>query len=91
MNNLEKKFIDENGTEKIMIAESNDSEEVRLEGGYTIAGRKMHKENKLTEQFKGSLLGADIGHRSGGFSSVLGLALVIAVAVLVVLYFVWKF
>ena len=87
MNNLKKDFMDENGNINTMIAESDDSEKVSIDGGVTLVGYQHKKDNK----FRNTLLGAEIGHKSGGFTSVLGLALVIAVAVFIVLYFVWKF
>lgn len=87
MNNLKKDFIDQDGKTNTMIAESNDSEKVSIDGGFTLVGYKHKKENR----FKNTMLGADIGHKSGGFTSIFGLALVIAVMVFIILYFVWKF
>ena len=49
------------------------------------------KVSKLAEKFKGSILGADIGVKSGGFSTIAILATVIALAVLAALYFIWRF
>ena len=53
--------------------------------------RKEKKVSKLAEKFKGSILGADIGVKSGGFSTIAILATVIALAVLAALYFIWRF
>ena len=51
----------------------------------------MKKESKLARKFKGSILGADIGVKSGGFSNVAILASVIAVGVILIMYFMWRF
>ena len=56
-----------------------------------IFSSEFKKESKLVKKFKGSMLGADIGVKSGGFSSIAILATVIAIAVLVVMYFIWRF
>ena len=42
-------------------------------------------------KFKNSLLGADIGVKSSGFSNVAILATIIAIGVLCMMYFLWRF
>ncbi len=91
MNNLSKKYVNNDGVEETIVAESNDNYQVNLGSNYTLSNHKKKKESKLAEKFKGSLLGADIGVKSSGFSSVAVLAAVIAIAVLVVMYFIWRF
>ena len=91
MNNLSKKFVDEDGKEATMIASSNDNMNVNLNGGFTIVNHKEVKSNRLARKFKNSILGADIGVKSCGFSTVAILAVVIALAVLLVMYFLWRF
>ena len=74
MNNLSKKYVNDEGKEETLIADSSDNYEV-----------------KLAKKFKGSILGADIGVKSSGFSSVAILATVIALAAALVMYFIWRF
>ena len=91
MNNLSKNFMDDDGREETMIATSNDNGNVRINGGFTLANHKERKQNKLVQKFKGSILGADVGFKSGGFSTIAGLAVVVVIAVLLVMYFLWRF
>ena len=91
MNNLEKDFISDDGSEKKMIAVSNDNEPVKMAKGVTLANHQKKKENALVKRFKGSILGSDVGIKSGGFSSVAGLAIVLVLAALAVMYFLWRF
>ena len=91
MNNLSKKVVNDEGQEETVIATSNDNYKVNLAGKYTLANHTPKKENKFVKKFKGSLLGADIGVKSNGFSSIAALAIVIAIAALIVMYFIWRF
>lgn len=90
MNNLSKKYVNDEGNEETVIASSSDNYTVKLDN-YTLSNEKLKKESKLAKKFKGSFLGADIGVKSGGFSTIAVLATVIALAVLVTLYFIWRF
>ncbi len=90
MNNLKKTFVDDEGQNETMIANSSDDRPVKL-GNYTLSNHKEKKESLLVQKFKGSILGADIGVKSSGFSSVAILAIVLALAVLAMLYFIWRF
>ena len=90
MNNLSKTFIDDEGQKETMIANSSDNHQVRL-GNYTLSNHKSNRESKLARKFKSTILGADIGVKSSGFSSIAVLAIVIALAVLAILYFIWRF
>ena len=65
--------------------------EVKLAKNYTLSNHKTKKESRLAKKFKGSILGADIGVKSSGFSSVAILATVIALAAALVMYFIWRF
>ena len=91
MNNFSKNFVDEDGQNETVIASSDDNYQVNLNGHYTLSNRKRKKENSLVKRFKGTILGADIGVKSSGFSSIAALATVIALAVLAILYFIWRF
>lgn len=91
MNNLSKKYVNDDGVEETVVADSNDNYEVKLDGNYTLSNHKTKKESRLAKKFKGSILGADIGVKSSGFSSVAILATVIALAAAIIMYFIWRF
>lgn len=91
MNNITKKFKNEEGIEETMIISSTDDLKVSLNGRYQLANKMKNSNNKLTDKFKNSILGSDIGIRSKGFGSVAILSTIIAVLVLVAMYFMWRF
>ena len=91
MNNISKNFKNEDGTEEQVIASSSDDYELNLTSNYVLANKVQNKESKLVRKFKNSLIGADIGVKSKGFSSVAILALVVALAAFLVIYFMWRF
>ena len=91
MNNLSKKYTSDDGREETIIATSEDNYKVNLNSTFALANHKEKKESKLAKKFKGSILGADIGVKSSGFSSIAILATVIALAVFITLYFMWRF
>ncbi len=91
MNNLSKNFVNDDGAEEKLVATSNDDYEVNLAKNYTLSNHKEQKQSRLAQKFKGSILGADIGFKSSGFGSVAILAAVIALAAILVMYFIWRF
>ena len=91
MNNLSRSYTNEEGRKETVIANSNDNYTLKLNGNYKVANHKNNKESKIAKKFKDSLLGADIGVKSSGFSSVAILATVIAIATVAILYFLWRF
>lgn len=91
MNNMSKKIKNSDGTEETLVINSTDDYKLKLDKNYKLANHVSKKESKLAKKFKGSILGADIGVKSGGFSNVAILALVIAVAAIAIMYFVWRF
>ena len=91
MNNITKTYKDEEGREATMIADSTDNYQVNLNRSYSLANRTAPKTNKFADKFKNSILGADIGVKSGGFGTVAILATVIALAALAIIYFMWRF
>ena len=91
MNNISKDFVNDDGTNETMIASSNDEYKLNMDKKYVLANRSQKKESKLSKRFKNSILGTDIGIKSKGFSSIAILATVIALAVLAVIYFMWRF
>ena len=91
MNNMSKSFKNHDGSEETLMINSSDNYSLRLDKNYKLANHTMKKESKLARKFKGSILGADIGVKSGGFSNVAILASVIAVGVILIMYFMWRF
>ena len=91
MNNFSKNYVNDEGVEETVVASSNDNYEVNLAKNYTLSNHQVKKESRLAKKFKGSILGADIGVKSSGFSSVAILATVIALAVALIMYFIWRF
>lgn len=90
MNNITKDFVNEAGEKETLVVSSNDNRTLNL-NGYVLSNHREKKESTLTKKFKGSILGSDIGIKSEGFSTVAILATVIALAVAIVLYFIWRF
>ena len=91
MNNYMKDIKNEDGTEETIVMTSTDNHILNMNQTYKLANHTEKKESKLVKKFKGSILGADIGVKSGGFSNVAILATIIAVGVLCVMYFAWRF
>ena len=91
MNNMSKNFTNEDGTEETIILSSSDNKEINLDKKYRLANHTEKKQSKLAKKFKGSILGADIGVKSSGFSNVALLATVIALGAIAIMYFLWRF
>lgn len=89
MNNYQKDIKNEDGTEETIIITSNDAHTIDLTRTYKLANQK--KENKFASKFKNSILGADIGFKSAGFSNIAILATIIAIGTLSIMYFLWRF
>ncbi len=91
MNNMSKNIKNDDGTEDTLVINSSDNYDLKLDKSYVLANRTLKKESKLSKKFKGSILGADIGFKSGGFSNIAILATVIAIGVILIMYFMWRF
>ena len=91
MNNMSKNIKNDDGTEDTLVINSSDNYDLKLDKSYVLANRTLKKESKLAKKFKGSILGADIGFKSGGFSNIAILATVIAIGVILIMYFMWRF
>lgn len=91
MNNFSRDIKNEDGTEETIVITSSDNHALNMNQTYKLANHTRKKENKLVQKFKGSVLGADIGYKSGGFSNVAILATIIAVGALCIMYFLWRF
>lgn len=80
---LKKDFNDEKGNYYTLIAEGN---KVNLQG----------KKYKLQHEFKvkrkaSGIFTSDIGVHSNGFAGIMGLALIISLAGVLIAYLFWKF
>lgn len=91
MNNFSRDIKNEDGTEETIVITSNDNHVLNMNQTYKLANHTQKKENKLVKKFKGSILGADIGIKSGGFSNIAILATIIAVGAICAMYFLWRF
>ncbi len=91
MNNFERNIKNEDGTEETLIITSNDNHALNLNQTYRLANHNPKKQSKLAKKFKNSILGTDIGVKSAGFSNVAILATIIAIGVLCMMYFLWRF
>lgn len=91
MNNMQRNFKNEDGTEETIVITSNDSHILKMDQTYKLANHNFRKENKFVKKLKGSILGSDIGVKSSGFSNVAILATIIAAGALCLMYFLWRF
>lgn len=91
MNNMSRSFKNEDGTEETLVIESNDNYNLGMHQTYRLANKTEEKQSKLAKKFKGSILGSEIGVKSGGFTSVAILSTVIAVGAILIMYFLWRF
>ena len=91
MNNMSRNLINEDGTEETIVMNSTDNYNLGMNGSYKLVNKTEEKESKLAKKFKNSVLGADIGIKSAGFSNVAILATVIALGAILIMYFSWRF
>lgn len=91
MNNMSGSFKNEDGSEETIIINSTDNRELNLTKKYRLANHTEKKQSKLAQKFKGTILGADIGVKSGGFTNIAILSTVIALSAMAIMYFLWRF
>ena len=91
MNNFQRNIKNDDGTEETIVVTSNDNHTLNMNKTYKLANHTQKKESKLARKFKNSILGADIGVKSSGFSNIAILATIIAVGTLCVMYLLWRF
>ena len=65
---------------------STDNYTLNMPKSYKLYGAPKQKENKITNNFKNSIFGMDIGINSEGFSYIAILATLLAIATLIVMY-----
>ena len=81
-------FIDEKGHESIMTLESNQNEKIPAKNYKLQTPSGMKKINKKLA--KGTFT-SDIGIHSSGFAGIMGLALIISIAGIIIAYLFFKF
>jgi len=57
---------------------------------YKIANHIQTKDNKLINNFKNSIFGAEIGIKSDNFKSVILLSTILAVGTIFLMYYFWR-
>jgi len=81
-------FIDEKGHENIITIESNTEEKIPARKYKLQTPREMKKINKRLA--KGTFT-SDIGIHSNGFAGIMGLALIISIAGIIIAYLLLRF
>lgn len=90
MNGIQTNLKNDDGSVETLLITSNDNYVLNMNKTYKLANHTQKKENKLTKAFKNSILGADIGVNTEGFSHVAILSTIVAVGTLCVMYLFWK-
>ena len=90
-NSVVQNFVDEKGNKSEMIITSNSDEKITLNFKYKL--QRPESNNKYMKKgAKGkSIFTSDIGHKSDGFAPIFTLALIIALSVIAIAYFMWRF
>ena len=84
-------FVDEKGKNSEMIITSNNNEKINLKPNYKL--QRPESDNKYMKKgAKGKgVFTSDIGHKSEGFAPIFTLAFIIAISVIAIAYFMWRF
>ena len=84
-------FVDEKGNKSEMIISSNNDERIALKPNYKLQRPKSdNKYMKKGAKAKG-IFTSDIGHKSAGFAPIFTLAAIIALSIIAIAYFMWRF
>lgn len=87
MNSLERDMKNPDGTIDTIVISSNDnSYPLDITKTYKLANNAKPKENKLVSAYKNSILGAEIGVKAEGFSTITILATIVAIAMFCIMY-----
>ena len=88
MNCLERDIKNVDGTIDTLIISSNDNTyPLDVNKTYKLANSTYKKENRFVNAYKNSILGAEIGVKSEGFSTIAILATIIAIGAFSTMYF----
>jgi len=89
--NIQKDIKNIDGTTDTLVITSNDnSYPLDSTKTYKLANRVQSKENNLTQKFKNSILGTEVGVKAEGFSNIAILATIIAIASMIIMYILWR-
>ena len=84
-------FVDEKGKKSELHIVSNSEDTVMLKPNYKLQRPKSdNKYMKKGAKAKG-IFTSDIGHKSEGFAPIFTLAFIIAISVIAIAYFMWRF
>lgn len=87
MNCLERNMNNADGTIDTLIISSNDNTyPLDVNKTYKLANNTCKLENKFISAYKNSILGADIGVKAEGFSTITILATLVAIGTLCIMY-----
>ncbi len=90
MNNIQTNLKNTDGSIETLVITSNDNYVLNMDKKYILANKESKKNNKIVNAFKNSILGADIGIKSEGFSHVAILSTIIAIGALCTMYLFWR-
>ena len=89
--NIQRNIKNEDGSvETLLITSGDNISPLDLNKTYRLANRVMVNENKFVTKFKNSILGTEVGVKAGGFSNITILATIVAVAMVLAMYVVWR-
>ena len=88
MNYIETNLKNDDGSIETLLISSVDNYPLNMTKRYKLAN--YPKSNKLVNKFKNSILGADIGIKSSGFSHVAIIATITAIGAFCTLYLMWR-
>jgi len=87
MNCLERDMKNADGTIDTLIISSNDNTyPLDVNKTYKLVNNTYKKENKFISAYKNSILGAEIGVKAEGFSTITILATLVAIGTLCIMY-----
>ena len=90
-NSVVHSFVDEKGKNSEMIISSENSQQIKLKPNYKL--QRPESDNKyMRKGAKGKgVFTSEIGHKSDGFAPIFTLAFIIAISIIAVAYFMWRF
>lgn len=90
-NSVVHNFVDEKGNKSEMLISSNNDEKINLKPNYKLQRPESNnKYMKKGAKAKG-VFTSEIGHKSEGFAPIFTLAFIIAMSVIAIAYFMWRF
>lgn len=84
-------FVDEKGKKSEMIITSSNEEKIILKSNYKLQRPESNNKYMKKGAKAKNIFISDIGHKSEGFAPIFTLALIVAISVIAIAYFMWKF